>query len=81
MTSEDYFNWAAEYRQEVEAIEHLISVKEQRLNSTLKNIERMTLEKSLSNLFEQRIQCLGIAKELEERARIIREKEGRYFDH
>lgn len=76
MTSEDYFNWAAEYRQEVEAIEHLISVKEKQLNSTLGNIERMTLEKSLLNLFEQRIQCLGIAKDLEERAKAIREKEG-----
>lgn len=76
MTAEDYFNWAAEYRREVEAIEHLISVKEQRLKSTLRNIERMSVEKSLSNLYEQRIQCLGIAKELEERARIIREKEG-----
>lgn len=76
MTSEDYFNWAAEYRREVETIEHLISVKEKQLNSTLGNIERMTLEKSLSNLFEQRIQCLGIAKDLEERAKAIREKEG-----
>lgn len=76
MTSEDYFNWAAEYRREVEAIEHLISVKEQRLKSTLRKNERMAIEKSLSNLFEQRIQCLGIAKELEERARTIREKEG-----
>ena len=36
MTAEDYFNWAAEYRREVEAIEHLISVKEQRLKSTLR---------------------------------------------
>ena len=76
MTSEDYFNWAAEYRREVEAIEHLIAVKEKQLNSTLGNIERMTLEKSLSSLFEQRIQCLGIAKDLEERAKAIREKEG-----
>ena len=76
MTSEDYFNWAAEYHREVEAIEHRISVKEQRLKSTLRNIERMSVEKSLSNLYEQRIQCLGIAKELEERARIIKEKEG-----
>ena len=76
MTSEDYFNWAAEYRQEVEAIEHLIAVKKQQFNSTLGNIERMTLEKSLSNLFEQRIQCLGIAKDLEERAKAIKEKEG-----
>ena len=36
----------------------------------------MTIENSLSNLYEQRIQCLGIAKDLEERARAIREKEG-----
>lgn len=76
MTAEDYFNWAEEYRQEVKAVEHLIAVKEQRLKSTLGNIERMTLEKSLLNLFEQRIQCLGIAKDLEERAKAIREKEG-----
>ena len=76
MTAEDYFNWAAEYRQEVEAIEHLISVKEQQLNSTLRKNERMSVEKSLLNLFEQRIQCLGIAKDLEERAKAIREKEG-----
>lgn len=76
MTSEDYFNWAAEYRREVEAIEHLIAVKEKQYKSTLGNIKRMAIEKSLSNLFEQRIQCLGIAKELEERARTIREKEG-----
>lgn len=76
MTSEDYFNWAAEYRREVEAIEHLIAVKKKQYKSTLGNIERMAIEKSLSNLFEQRIQCLGIAKNLEERARAIREKEG-----
>lgn len=76
MTAEDYFNWAAEYRREVEAIEHLISVKEQRLKSTLRKNERMSVEKSLSNLYEQRIQCLGIAKDLEERAKAIREKEG-----
>lgn len=76
MTSEDYFNWAAEYRREVEAIEHLIVVKKKQYKSTLENIERMAIEKSLSNLFEQRIQCLGIAKNLEERARAIREKEG-----
>ena len=76
MTAEDYFNWAEEYWQEVKAVEHLIAVKKKQYKSTLGNIERMAIEKSLSNLFEQRIQCLGIAKDLEERARIIREKEG-----
>ena len=50
--------------------------KKKQYKSTLGNIERMAIEKSLSNLFEQRIQCLGIAKNLEERARAIREKEG-----
>ena len=76
MTSQDYFNWAEEYRQEVKAIEHQIAAKKQQLNSALGNFERMTIEKSLSNLYEQRIQCLGIAKELEERAKAIKEKEG-----
>ena len=76
MTAEDYFNWAEEYRQEVKAVEHLIAVKKKQYKSTLGNIERMAIEKSLSNLFEQRIQCLGIAKDLEERAKAIKEKEG-----
>lgn len=75
MTSDDYIRWAAEYKRETEAIERLIEKKEQLYKTKMGNIEREKLEKVLSTLYEQRIQCSGIAKNLEDRARIIRERE------
>lgn len=77
MTSQDYINWANEYRQEAEAVGHRIEAKKQQYKSTRGNIEKMAIEKSLSALYDQRIQCICTAKELEERAKAIREKEGR----
>lgn len=77
MTSDDYIEWAEEYRQEAVAVEHLIEKKKKLYRSKIGNIERMELERALSDLYEQRIQCIGIAKELEERAQAIREKKGR----
>lgn len=76
MTSEDYFNWAAEYRQDAEAIEECIRKKEKLLKGNLKTTERQAAEMALINYLESRCQCLSIAKELEEIAAAIREKEG-----
>jgi hypothetical protein len=76
MTSEDYFNWANEYRQEAEAVEHRIQQTKTKRKAKLGNIERMKLEKDLSMLFEQKMECLCIAKGIEERAKAIKEKEG-----
>lgn len=75
MTSDDYIDWAAEYKREIETIEYLIAKKEQLCKTKLRTTERELLEKSLSFLYEQRIQCLAVAKDLEDRARIIRERE------
>lgn len=77
MTVQDYINWANEYRQEAEVVEHRIQKTKKKREGKLGNIERMKLEKDLSMLFEQKIECLCIAKELEETARIIKEREGR----
>lgn len=76
MTSQDYINWANEYRQEAEAVEYRIQKTKMKRKGKLGNIERMKLEKDLSMLFEQKIECLCIAKGLEERAKAIKEKEG-----
>lgn len=76
MTSEDYFNWANEYRQEAEVVEYRIQKTKMKRKGKLGNIERMKLEKDLSMLFEQKIECLCIAKGLEETAKAIKEKEG-----
>lgn len=75
MTAEDYFNWAAEYRQELDAVEHQIRKAEAKSRKKLGNIERTNLEKLLSLLYSQRIECLAFAVELEEKARVIKEKE------
>lgn len=75
MASDDYIDWAAEYKREIETTEYLIAKKEQLCKTRLRSTERELLEKSLSFLYEQRIQCLAVAKILEDRARIIRERE------
>ncbi len=77
MTSQDYMNWANEYRQEAEVVEHRIQKTKKKREGKLGNIERMKIEKDLSMLFEQKMECLCIAKELEETARIIKAREGR----
>lgn len=76
MTSQDYINWANEYRQEAEVVEHRIQKTKMKRKAKIGNIERMKLEKDLSMLFEQKMECLCIAKKLEETARIIKEREG-----
>ena len=77
MTSEDYFNWAAEYRQQVESIEKLIQKKKRQINSRFKTAnERAIAEKSLLELYEMKSDCIKAAARLSEQARTIREKEG-----
>ena len=76
LTADDYISWANEYRQELDAVEHRIRKAEAKSKKKLGNIERTNLEKLLSLLYSQRIECLCFAVELEERARAIREKEG-----
>ena len=76
MTADDYISWANEYRQELDAVEHRICKAEAKSKKKLGNIERTNLEKLLSLLYSQRIECLTFAVELEEKARAIREKEG-----
>ena len=76
MTSQDYINWANEYRQEAEVVEYRIQKTKKKREGKLGNIERMKLEKDLSILFEQKMECLCIAKELEETARKIKAREG-----
>lgn len=76
VTADDYTEWANEYRQELDTVEHRIRKAEARSGKKLGNIERTNLEKLLSLLYSQRIECLTFAVELEEKARAIREKEG-----
>ena len=77
MTSENYFNWAAEYRQQVESIEKLIQKKKRQINSRFKTThERAIAEKSLSELYEMKSDCIKAEARLSEQARTIREKEG-----
>ena len=71
VTADDYTDWANEYFQEVEAVEHRIIKTKKKLN-----MERQNLEEKLSMFYSQKIECLSIAKELEKKARAIREKEG-----
>ena len=77
MTADDYTDWANEYLQEVEAVERRIMNTREKLRKKLGNIERQNLEKKLSLLYSQKIECLSIVKELEETAASIRKKEGR----
>lgn len=76
MTADDYINWANEYRQEAEAIEECIWEKKKLLKGNLQTAERQAAERALINYLESRCQCLSIAKELEEIADAINEKEG-----
>ena len=76
MTADDYINWANEYRQDAEVVEYRIQKTKKKREGKLGNIERMTLEKDLSMLFEQKMECLCIAKKLEETARTIKAREG-----
>ena len=77
VTADDYTDWANEYLQEVEAVERRIMNTREKLRKKLGNIERQNLEKKLSLLYSQKIECLSIVKELEETAASIRKKEGR----
>ena len=76
VTADDYTDWANEYFQEVEAVEHRIIKTKKKLRNSLGNMERQNLEEKLSMFYSQKIEYLSIAKELEEKARAIREKEG-----
>lgn len=67
---------ADDYTEEVEAVEHRIIKTKKKLRNSLGNMERQNLEEKLSMFYSQKIECLSIAKELEEKARAIREKEG-----
>ena len=66
MTADDYINWANEYRQDAEVVEYRIQKTKKKREGKLGNIERMTLEKDLSMLFEQKM----------ETARTIKAREG-----
>jgi ABC-type Zn uptake system ZnuABC Zn-binding protein ZnuA len=77
MTADDYEKWAEDYRQNALKIEKQLEEKKRRYNSKIGNAERAKLEKAMMYLFEQKVQLNGIAKELSERAKIIREREER----
>lgn len=79
MTANDYREWAGEYRREVEAIEGRIRELEKYSKTKLMNRERTRVERVLSDLFEQKIQCIGIARELEERAQAIEASEKKHY--
>ena len=76
MTADDYIDWANEYFQEAEAAFCRIIKTKKKLRSSLGYMERQNLEEKLSMFYSQQIECLSIAKELEEKARTIREEEG-----
>lgn len=77
MTADDYEKWAEDYRQNALEIEKQLEEKKRCYNSKIGNAERARLEKIMMSLFEQKVQLNGIAKELSERAKIIREREER----
>lgn len=81
MTADDYEKWAEDYRQNALEIEKQLEEKKRRYNSKIGNAERVKLEKAMMYLFEQKVQLNGIAKELSERAKIIREREERKTRH
>jgi len=77
MTADDYEKWAEDYRQNALEIEKQLEKKKRCYDSKIGNAERARLEKIMMSLFEQKIQLNGIAKELAERARIIRDRESK----
>ena len=77
MTADDYEKWAEDYRKNALEIEKQLEEKQRRYNSKIGNTERARLEKIMMSLFEQKVQLNGIAKELAERARIIRDRESK----
>ena len=81
MTADDYENWAEEYRQSAFEIEQQLEEKKRRYKSKIGDAERAKLEKAMLYLFEQKVQLCGIAKELSERAKIIREREEQKARH
>ena len=77
MTADDYEKWAEDYRQNALEIEKQLEEKKRRYKSKIGDAERAKLEKAMMYLFEQKVQLCGIAKELAERARIIRDRESK----
>lgn len=76
MTYQDYIDWADEYQQEADMLENIINRKKQELESENRSFKKMMLCKTLQRLDSQKSYCLNTAIMLEQRARLIKEKEG-----
>lgn len=78
MTADDYTAWAQEYWQDTEAVDSRYKeLKAEKKNKKMGSIEYIKIEKRIYALWDQKTQCIAIAKELERKAAEIRQKEGR----